>query len=212
LLLLREITVTTRTAMAWRRRSPRNSAGPHRGARDSAGCRRRGRVPPRWSAVSAAAPLSGWPTARRLAWTRCSPSCDRSTPPGRCTVSLRLILRRSARGRPGHQRHLGRPQTGRSCSGRPGPPAPARRRLRHGLQSAGDGPAAPGRRARPAPANGLAMLVHQGAKALEIWSGVPADRTAPVMLRAGAGGAGSAGGIHGLTFRWSPSAMNPPHA
>jgi shikimate dehydrogenase len=33
-------------------------------------------------------------------------------------------------------------------------------------------------------ANGLAMLVHQGAKALEIWSGVPADRTAPVMLRA----------------------------
>jgi shikimate dehydrogenase len=30
-------------------------------------------------------------------------------------------------------------------------------------------------------ANGLAMLVHQGAKALEIWTGVPAARTAPVM-------------------------------
>ncbi|HNC22774.1 MAG TPA: shikimate dehydrogenase [Opitutaceae bacterium] len=33
-------------------------------------------------------------------------------------------------------------------------------------------------------ANGLAMLVHQGAKALEIWSGVPAARTAPVMQEA----------------------------
>jgi shikimate dehydrogenase len=33
-------------------------------------------------------------------------------------------------------------------------------------------------------ANGLSMLVHQGAKALEIWSGVPADRTAPTMLAA----------------------------
>jgi shikimate dehydrogenase len=33
-------------------------------------------------------------------------------------------------------------------------------------------------------ANGLSMLVHQGAKALEIWSGVPADRTAPTMNRA----------------------------
>ena len=30
----------------------------------------------------------------------------------------------------------------------------------------------------------FAMLVHQGAKALEIWSGVPADRTAPVMAAA----------------------------
>ncbi|HRI82919.1 MAG TPA: shikimate dehydrogenase, partial [Opitutaceae bacterium] len=30
-------------------------------------------------------------------------------------------------------------------------------------------------------ANGLAMLVHQGAKALEIWSGVPAAATAPAM-------------------------------
>jgi len=30
-------------------------------------------------------------------------------------------------------------------------------------------------------ANGLAMLVHQGAKALEIWSGVPAANTAPAM-------------------------------
>lgn len=29
--------------------------------------------------------------------------------------------------------------------------------------------------------NGLSMLVHQGAKALEIWSGVPASRTAPAM-------------------------------
>lgn len=33
-------------------------------------------------------------------------------------------------------------------------------------------------------ANGLAMLVHQGAKALEIWSGVPAARTAPLMAGA----------------------------
>jgi shikimate dehydrogenase len=33
-------------------------------------------------------------------------------------------------------------------------------------------------------ANGLAMLVHQGAKALEIWSDVPADRAAPLMARA----------------------------
>lgn len=32
-------------------------------------------------------------------------------------------------------------------------------------------------------ANGLSMLVHQGAKALEIWSGIPAERTAPVMHR-----------------------------
>ncbi len=35
-------------------------------------------------------------------------------------------------------------------------------------------------------ANGLAMLVHQGAKALEIWSGVPAPRTAPTMAVAAA--------------------------
>ncbi len=33
-------------------------------------------------------------------------------------------------------------------------------------------------------ANGLSMLVHQGAKALEIWSGVPASRTAPTMAAA----------------------------
>jgi shikimate dehydrogenase len=33
-------------------------------------------------------------------------------------------------------------------------------------------------------ANGLDMLVHQGAKALEIWSGIPATRTAPVMGQA----------------------------
>lgn len=33
-------------------------------------------------------------------------------------------------------------------------------------------------------ANGLTMLVHQGAKALEIWSGVPADRSAPAMAAA----------------------------
>jgi len=33
-------------------------------------------------------------------------------------------------------------------------------------------------------ANGLAMLVHQGAKALEIWSGVSASRTAPAMATA----------------------------
>jgi shikimate dehydrogenase len=35
-------------------------------------------------------------------------------------------------------------------------------------------------------ANGLGMLVHQGAKALEIWSGVPASRTAPAMQAAAA--------------------------
>jgi shikimate dehydrogenase len=33
-------------------------------------------------------------------------------------------------------------------------------------------------------ANGLDMLVHQGAKALEIWSGVAAARTAPTMAKA----------------------------
>lgn len=33
-------------------------------------------------------------------------------------------------------------------------------------------------------ANGLAMLVHQGAKALEIWIGAPATTTAPVMATA----------------------------
>jgi shikimate dehydrogenase len=33
-------------------------------------------------------------------------------------------------------------------------------------------------------ANGLSMLVHQGAKALEIWSGVPATQTAPAMAAA----------------------------
>jgi shikimate dehydrogenase len=33
-------------------------------------------------------------------------------------------------------------------------------------------------------ANGLAMLVHQGAKSLEIWSGVPAAQTAPIMRAA----------------------------
>ena len=33
-------------------------------------------------------------------------------------------------------------------------------------------------------ANGLTMLAHQGAKALEIWTGAPADRTAPLMLAA----------------------------
>jgi shikimate dehydrogenase len=32
-------------------------------------------------------------------------------------------------------------------------------------------------------ANGLSMLVHQGARALEIWSGVPAAQTAPTMSR-----------------------------
>ena len=40
-------------------------------------------------------------------------------------------------------------------------------------------------------ANGLAMLVHQGAKALEIWSGVPAARTAPTMRSAAAKALGS---------------------
>jgi shikimate dehydrogenase len=33
-------------------------------------------------------------------------------------------------------------------------------------------------------ANGLSMLVHQGAKALEIWSDVPAPQTAPLMAAA----------------------------
>ena len=33
-------------------------------------------------------------------------------------------------------------------------------------------------------ANGLSMLVHQGAKSLEIWSGAPAASTAPAMLTA----------------------------
>jgi shikimate dehydrogenase len=33
-------------------------------------------------------------------------------------------------------------------------------------------------------ANGLGMLVHQGAKALEIWTGVPATQTAPTMAAA----------------------------
>lgn len=33
-------------------------------------------------------------------------------------------------------------------------------------------------------ANGLSMLVHQGAKSLEHWTGVPAERAAPVMMRA----------------------------
>lgn len=33
-------------------------------------------------------------------------------------------------------------------------------------------------------ANGLDMLVHQGAKALEIWTGIPAAETAPTMRRA----------------------------
>jgi shikimate dehydrogenase len=32
--------------------------------------------------------------------------------------------------------------------------------------------------------NGLTMLVHQGAKALEIWTDAPSSRTAPLMLRA----------------------------
>jgi shikimate dehydrogenase len=36
-------------------------------------------------------------------------------------------------------------------------------------------------------ANGLSMLVHQGAKALEIWSGIPATETAPVMATAAHG-------------------------
>lgn len=33
-------------------------------------------------------------------------------------------------------------------------------------------------------ANGLSMLVHQGAKSLEIWTGLPAKRTAATMMRA----------------------------
>jgi shikimate dehydrogenase len=33
-------------------------------------------------------------------------------------------------------------------------------------------------------AHGLAMLVHQGAKSLEHWSGIPAAQTAPTMAAA----------------------------
>jgi shikimate dehydrogenase len=40
-------------------------------------------------------------------------------------------------------------------------------------------------------ANGLGMLVHQGAKSLEIWTGVPASVTAPVMRAAAAKALGS---------------------
>jgi shikimate dehydrogenase len=40
-------------------------------------------------------------------------------------------------------------------------------------------------------ANGVSMLVHQGAKALEIWTGVPASRLAPVMRAAAAKALGS---------------------
>ena len=40
-------------------------------------------------------------------------------------------------------------------------------------------------------ANGLGMLVHQGAKSLEIWSGQPASRTAPAMRTAAAKALGS---------------------
>ena len=41
-------------------------------------------------------------------------------------------------------------------------------------------------------ANGLDMLVHQGAKALEIWSGVPATTTAPTMAAAARAALGTA--------------------
>lgn len=41
-------------------------------------------------------------------------------------------------------------------------------------------------------ANGLAMLVHQGAKSLEIWSGAPAAATAPTMLAAARAALGAA--------------------
>jgi shikimate dehydrogenase len=40
-------------------------------------------------------------------------------------------------------------------------------------------------------ANGLGMLVHQGAKSLEIWTGAPARDTAPAMRRAAAKALGS---------------------
>ncbi len=42
-------------------------------------------------------------------------------------------------------------------------------------------------------ANGLSMLVHQGAKALEIWSGISAGRTAPTMTAAVHGALGLPG-------------------
>ena len=41
-------------------------------------------------------------------------------------------------------------------------------------------------------ANGLAMLVHQGAKSLEIWSGASAATTAPTMLAAARAALGTA--------------------
>ena len=41
-------------------------------------------------------------------------------------------------------------------------------------------------------ANGLGMLVHQGAKALEIWSGIPAAQTAPAMAAAARAALGAA--------------------
>lgn len=39
-------------------------------------------------------------------------------------------------------------------------------------------------------ASGLGMLAHQGAKSLEIWTGVPAERTAPLMRAAAANALG----------------------
>jgi len=42
--------------------------------------------------------------------------------------------------------------------------------------------------------NGLGMLVHQGAKALELWTGAPAAETAPIMAAAAAKALGSAAG------------------
>jgi len=42
--------------------------------------------------------------------------------------------------------------------------------------------------------NGLGMLVHQGAKALELWTGAPAEELAPIMRAAAAKALGSAPG------------------
>jgi shikimate dehydrogenase len=46
-------------------------------------------------------------------------------------------------------------------------------------------------------ANGLSMLVHQGARALEIWTGMPASKTAPDMRAAVAAPGGAAGRASG---------------
>ena len=143
------------------------------------------RAAPRWKPCGAVAPRCGSPTAPRPGWTIFWPGCGRWPPQCRCTVSI----------------HFRRPPTfppARSSS----TPLPL------GLQPGDAAPIDLARLPRPAGvydmiynppktallrqaaalgvpyANGLSMLVHQGAKSLEIWSGVSAERTAPAMKRA----------------------------